>query len=95
MLLLVQLVRGHVFGGSETRGGARVGVALCDLWRVVSALCVEGKRGTGKNLITLVALFGSSRHGTLNGLGGLVDGVPGRPSRSGYSVQAARGGEGQ
>ncbi len=26
--------------------------------------------------LTLVALLGCSRHGTLDGLGGLVDGVP-------------------
>lgn len=54
MLLFVDLVRGCVFGGGETRGSVRVGVALCDL---------------------LVTLLGSSRHGTLDRLGGLVDSV--------------------
>ena len=43
VLLLVHLVRGHVFGGGETRGGARVGVALCDLWGNPCQRCVEGK----------------------------------------------------
>ena len=31
MLLLVDLVRGCVFGGGETRGGVCVGVAFGDL----------------------------------------------------------------
>lgn len=47
VLFLVDLVRGHVFGGGETRGGARVGVALCDLWGSVSALCRGKERQEG------------------------------------------------
>ena len=43
MLLLVDLIRDCVLGGGETRGGARVGVALCDLWGLV--LAGSGQRG--------------------------------------------------
>lgn len=32
VFLLVDLVRGHVFGRGKTRGGVRVGVAFCDFW---------------------------------------------------------------
>lgn len=75
MLLFVDLVRGCVFGGGETRGSVRVGVALCDLWGTVSATS-RGNRSKRLKL-TLVTLLGSSRHGTLDRLGGLVDSVPG------------------
>lgn len=97
MLLLVDLVRGHVFGGGETRAGARVSVALGDFCVRVLALRRgwRASRGSGAEVswvgldwtgLTLVALLGCSGHGTLDGLAGLVDGVPGRENRSGNGI---------
>lgn len=75
MLLLVDLIRDCVFGGSETCAGARVGMALGNLCGSVSVLN-RGSRGRGIRC-TLVALLGGSRHGALGGLDALVDSVPG------------------
>ncbi len=38
VLLLVYLVGDCVFGGSETGGGVRIGVALCDLYALCQCL---------------------------------------------------------
>lgn len=47
VLLLVHLVRNGIFGGGETRGGVRVGVAFGDLWGVVLAVSRQRERRRG------------------------------------------------